>query len=64
MSVEERTMALLMENCAVKSVVSGVMGAGVGLAFGLFTASMDPRFLNNKKKNNNPYRYRPEARST
>lgn len=31
----------LMENCAIKSVFSGVMGGGLGLLFGLFMGSMD-----------------------
>ncbi|KAL8481811.1 hypothetical protein ACS0TY_027554 [Phlomoides rotata] len=31
----------IWNNCAVRSVVSGVMGGGMGLAFGMFLASFD-----------------------
>uniref|UniRef100_A0A1I7Z1T1 Mitochondrial import inner membrane translocase subunit TIM22 n=1 Tax=Steinernema glaseri TaxID=37863 RepID=A0A1I7Z1T1_9BILA len=43
MSREERLISMTMENCAFKSVLAGVLGAGVGVAFGLFTASLDPQ---------------------
>ncbi|CAJ0957663.1 unnamed protein product, partial [Mesorhabditis belari] len=43
MTREERWMSGLMENCAAKATISGVLGYGVGIAFGLFTASVDPR---------------------
>ncbi|TMS34757.1 hypothetical protein L596_002285 [Steinernema carpocapsae] len=43
MTKEERWIGMVMENCAFKSVLSGVLGAGVGVAFGLFTASLDPQ---------------------
>jgi import inner membrane translocase subunit TIM22 len=42
MTREERLLAGLMENCAFKSVLAGAMGFGVGILFGLFTASVDP----------------------
>ncbi|CAD6195255.1 unnamed protein product [Caenorhabditis auriculariae] len=42
MTREERYVAWAMENCAVKATISGVLGFGVGVAFGLFTASVDP----------------------
>lgn len=42
MTREERIINNIMENCVFKSVLAGVLGAGVGVAFGLFTASMDP----------------------
>ncbi|CAI5441312.1 unnamed protein product [Caenorhabditis angaria] len=42
MSKEERYIQWTMENCAVKATISGVLGFGVGIAFGLFTASVDP----------------------
>lgn len=31
----------VMNNCFVRAVMSGVMGAGLGVAFGLFTAGME-----------------------
>uniref|UniRef100_A0A915P5E5 Mitochondrial import inner membrane translocase subunit TIM22 n=2 Tax=Meloidogyne TaxID=189290 RepID=A0A915P5E5_9BILA len=48
MGPEERAMMTLMENCAVKAVITSVLGAAMGLAFGLFTASMDPSFAVSK----------------
>ncbi|KAF1765425.1 hypothetical protein GCK72_005377 [Caenorhabditis remanei] len=43
MSREERWIQWGMENCGVKATISGVLGVGVGFAFGLFTASVDPQ---------------------
>ncbi|CAM6031505.1 unnamed protein product [Sphagnum compactum] len=43
MSREERLLSAVMENCLFKSVLAGVLGGGFGLAFGLFTASLDPQ---------------------
>uniref|UniRef100_A0A1I7T0P4 Mitochondrial import inner membrane translocase subunit TIM22 n=1 Tax=Caenorhabditis tropicalis TaxID=1561998 RepID=A0A1I7T0P4_9PELO len=43
MSREERWIQWGMENCMVKATISGVLGVGVGFAFGLFTASVDPQ---------------------
>uniref|UniRef100_A0A915PA96 Mitochondrial import inner membrane translocase subunit TIM22 n=1 Tax=Meloidogyne floridensis TaxID=298350 RepID=A0A915PA96_9BILA len=48
MGPEERAMMTLMENCAAKAVITSVLGAAMGLAFGLFTASMDPSFAVSK----------------
>ena len=48
MTREERVMHSVMENCLFKSVLAGVLGAGVGVAFGLFTASVDPSLSMNK----------------
>jgi len=42
MTKEERMMTSLMENCAFKSILAGIMGAGVGVLFGIFTGSVDP----------------------
>ena len=42
MTREERWIGMAMENCFVKAGISGVLGYGVGVAFGLFTASVDP----------------------
>ncbi|KHN88123.1 Mitochondrial import inner membrane translocase subunit tim-22 [Toxocara canis] len=43
MTKEELLMNRLMENCLFKSILAGVLGYGVGVAFGLFTASVDPQ---------------------
>uniref|UniRef100_A0AC35TPU1 Mitochondrial import inner membrane translocase subunit TIM22 n=1 Tax=Rhabditophanes sp. KR3021 TaxID=114890 RepID=A0AC35TPU1_9BILA len=42
MTKEELMMNNLMENCACKALISGILGIGIGCAFGLFTASVDP----------------------
>lgn len=31
----------LMNNCLVKTIISGVMGSGLGLVFGVFMGAMD-----------------------
>ncbi|KAL0533527.1 hypothetical protein IC582_027559 [Cucumis melo] len=40
-TVEEIRGQDIWDNCAVRSVVSGVMGGGIGLFLGLFLGSMD-----------------------
>lgn len=41
-SPEEVRIERIMESCAFKSVLSGVMGFGLGAVLGLFTASVGP----------------------
>uniref|UniRef100_A0A915E2S0 Mitochondrial import inner membrane translocase subunit TIM22 n=1 Tax=Ditylenchus dipsaci TaxID=166011 RepID=A0A915E2S0_9BILA len=48
LSREEKIMHGVMENCLFKSVLSGVLGAGIGVLFGLFTAGVDPNVSINK----------------
>ncbi|EJD75855.1 hypothetical protein LOAG_17067 [Loa loa] len=43
MTREELIFSRLMENCACKSTVAAIAGFGLGIAFGLFTASVDPQ---------------------
>ncbi|KAF7987453.1 hypothetical protein HCN44_003215 [Aphidius gifuensis] len=39
---QEKQMEMVMESCLFKSVMSCVMGFGLGAAFGLFTSSVNP----------------------
>ncbi|XP_066597480.1 mitochondrial import inner membrane translocase subunit Tim22 isoform X2 [Prorops nasuta] len=39
---EEKTVERIMESCAFKSIMSCVLGYGLGAAIGLFTASVNP----------------------
>jgi len=41
---EEQILNRAMENCLFKALMAGVMGAGIGVLFGLFTASVDPNY--------------------
>lgn len=43
MTHEEIFLSRLTENCFCKSTVSGIAGFGLGVVFGLFTASVDPQ---------------------
>ena len=40
-TAEQLAQEDLMNNCAVKTVVSGVMGSVLGMAFGVFMGAMD-----------------------
>ncbi|XP_028753351.1 mitochondrial import inner membrane translocase subunit TIM22-4 [Neltuma alba] len=44
-TVEEIRGQDIWNNCAVRSVVSGVMGGGIGLFMGLFLGSMDTHLM-------------------
>uniref|UniRef100_A0A0N5BWZ9 Mitochondrial import inner membrane translocase subunit TIM22 n=1 Tax=Strongyloides papillosus TaxID=174720 RepID=A0A0N5BWZ9_STREA len=48
---EELLIQKGMENCMFKATISGIMGVGIGFAFGLFTASVDPQLT---LQNNDP----------
>ncbi|KAJ7387185.1 Mitochondrial import inner membrane translocase subunit Tim22 [Desmophyllum pertusum] len=43
---QELMVERVMENCAFKSVLAGVVGYGLGTVFGLFTAGMDSSMPN------------------
>ncbi|KAL3994421.1 Tim17/Tim22/Tim23/Pmp24 family protein [Acanthocheilonema viteae] len=43
MTREELIFSRLMENCVCKSTFAAVAGFGLGVVFGLFTASVDPQ---------------------
>jgi import inner membrane translocase subunit TIM22 len=40
-SPEQMVQEDFMNNCAVRSIFSGVMGAGLGVVFGIFMGTMD-----------------------
>lgn len=42
MNNQERMISRVMESCAFKSVLSGVVGAGLGVFLGMLAVSMDP----------------------
>uniref|UniRef100_A0A0N5AJ87 Mitochondrial import inner membrane translocase subunit TIM22 n=1 Tax=Syphacia muris TaxID=451379 RepID=A0A0N5AJ87_9BILA len=42
LSQQEIMLNRVMENCLFKSVLAGVLGYGLGIGLGLFTASVDP----------------------
>ncbi|XP_011866334.1 PREDICTED: mitochondrial import inner membrane translocase subunit Tim22 isoform X1 [Vollenhovia emeryi] len=41
-TIEEKRIESAMESCAFKGVMSCVLGYGLGLAFGVFTSSLNP----------------------
>lgn len=41
-SPEEARVVMVMESCPFKATLSCLVGAGLGVAFGLFTAGIDP----------------------
>lgn len=43
---QELMVERVMENCAFKSILAGVVGYGLGAVFGLFTAGMDSSMPN------------------
>lgn len=49
-SNEEKMLERAMENCAVKSVMSCVIGFGFGAAVGLFTSSVNPNVATVEKQ--------------
>jgi len=40
-----------MNNCAVRTILSGVMGSGLGIVFGIFMGTMDTSVRSNCRSN-------------
>ncbi|XP_012288310.1 mitochondrial import inner membrane translocase subunit Tim22 [Orussus abietinus] len=49
-SNEEKTIEMVMESCAFKSIMSCVLGYGLGAAIGLFTSSVNPNVASIEKQ--------------
>jgi len=45
---EEIRVVTVMESCPFKATLSCIVGAGLGVAFGLFTAGIDPNITGNE----------------
>lgn len=48
MTPQELAMTVMMENCALKAMISAIVGAVLGVGMAVFTTSMDPSFAISK----------------
>lgn len=49
-TIEEKRIERVMESCTFKSIMSCVLGYGLGAAFGLFTSSVNPNVASVEKQ--------------
>lgn len=49
-TIEEKRIESVMESCAFKSIMSGVIGYGLGAAIGLFSSSVNPNIASIEKQ--------------